>query len=322
MNNLFLYQKIYAKIRAAEKILFVTHEKPDGDALGSICAMMELAENLGKSYSAYCADAPAPHFRFLPHVEKILSDKNAFNFADYDLIIALDCGDRKRTKLTDEIATRKKSQFVISIDHHPKVDDFADLEIKNPLAASTSELVYELFKANKIKINKNAANSILTGISADTANFIFPATTDRTVKISSELLSRGANLPQIIEQTWRNKSLSALKIWGQAMSNLEINKKYNLAFTVLAQNDIVSAGISEDELEGIANFLSSLHDAPAVLLLREQTNGTIKGSLRATQADTDVSQLARALGGGGHTKAAGFMIEGKLEKTEKGWTIV
>lgn len=308
-------------MKAAGKILFITHENPDGDALGSICAMMEAAKNLGKPCFAYCFDAAAAHFHFLPHAEKIITDKNAFKFFDFDLIITLDCGDLKRTKLTEEIKSRSSSQFVINIDHHPKVDDFADLEIKDPDAASTAELVYAFFKANKIRINKNTADSILTGISADTGNFIFPATSSRTVEISSDLLSRGAGLPRIIEQTWKNKSLAALKIWGTAMSNLKINKRYGIAFTALTQEDISAAGVNEDELEGIANFLSNLHEVSAVLLLREQADGTIKGSLRSTRANADVSKLARALGGGGHAKASGFTIEGRLEKTEKGWKI-
>ncbi len=322
MQYAILYQKVFAKIKEAKKILLVTHERPDGDALGSTCAMIELLENLKKSYSAYCADLPAASFNYLPRVEKITADKNAFGFADFDLIIALDCGDLKRTKLADEIAGRNANQFVINIDHHPKIDDFADLEIKNSETASTSELVYDFFRANKIKINKTEANCLLTGISADTGNFIFPATSDKTVKISSEMLTAGANLPRIIENTWRNKSLAGLKIWGKAMANLQINKKYNFAFTVLTSADIASAGVNEDELEGIANFLSNLHEVKAVLLLTEKTDETIKGSLRSATGDTNVAALARALGGGGHAKAAGFIVEGKLIKSENGWKIV
>lgn len=339
MPNNLIYQKIYSRIKGAKKILLVTHERPDGDALGSICVMMEFLENLSKSYLAYCANLPSANFNYLPHVEKITADKNSFNFAEFDLIIALDCGDIRRTRLADEIAGRNADQFVINIDHHSasptgrrEIDDFADLEIKNPQSASTSELVYNFFRTNKIKINKNMANCLLTGISADTGNFIFPATSDKTIKISSEMLARGANLPQIIENTWRNKSLGGLKIWGKAMANLQINKKYNLAFTVLTLEDIktdginphakIGVGINEDELEGIANFLSNLSGVKGVLLLTEREDGTIKGSLRSADNGADVSRLARALGGGGHVKAAGFVIEGKLKQIDGGWKII
>jgi phosphoesterase RecJ-like protein len=311
-----------------DALAVVCHKRPDGDALGSICAIMEFLEKSGRPYSAYCFNAPPANFNYLPRAEKIMSDKNAFNFADFDLIITLDCGDLKRTKLTDEIAGRNADQFIINIDHHPtsptgrqEIDDFADLEIKIPASASTSELVYNFFRANKIKINKNMANCLLTGISADTGNFIFPATSDKTVKISSEMLILGANLPQIIENTWRNKSLAGLKIWGKAMANLQINKKYNFAFTILTRENIEAAGVGEDELEGIANFLSNLHEAKAVMLLTEKTDGLIKGSLRSADNGVDVSRLARALGGGGHTKAAGFVMEGKLEQIDGGWKI-
>lgn len=313
-----LYNRIYAKIREADNIFLVTHEKPDGDGLGSICAMMELLAGLDKDFFAFCADKAPANFSYLPFAEKIEADKSKFDFSDYDLVIVFDCGDIRRTKLIDEIRNRKKNQFVINIDHHPKIDDWADLEIKNPQAASTTELIFDFFKANKIRINKNVADSILTGISVDTGNFLFPATTDKTMQISSEMLERGAKLPRIMEKTWRNKSLAGLRAWGAAMARLEINKEYNLAFTVLTLADV--EGVSDEELEGMSNFLSNLREVTGVLILFEKPGGLIKGSIRSAKAD--IAPLAIALGGGGHSKAAGFVVEGKLEKAGERWRVV
>jgi phosphoesterase RecJ-like protein len=188
------------------------------------------------------------------------------------------------------------------------------------VCSSDLELVYKFFKANKIRTNKNIATCILSGILTDSGNFLYQSTSDKTIEISGEMLKYGANLPQILENTWRNKSLPALKVWGTAFSRLKFNKKYGIAFSVLTLEDI--KGIDEEDLEGISNFLGNLEEAKAVLLLREQKDGTIRGSLRSSHPTVDVSLLARRLGGGGHAKASGFTIEGKMEKIEKGWKIV
>jgi phosphoesterase RecJ-like protein len=320
MDNEILHNKIFNKIKEAENILLVTHEKPDVDAVSSVCAFIDLLERLKKPYFAYCFDAPPRQFDFLPYLEKISAQKNALNFNNYDLIIIFDCGGMGRTKLTDEITNRSKHQFIVEIDHHIKVGSYADLELRDPEKASTTELVYNFFKANKIRINKNVANCVLAGILTDSGNFIYAATTGRTIKIASEMLSRGANLVRIMESTLRNKNLPALKIWGKAMSRTRINKKYNIAFTVLTLDDI--GDLNEEDLEGIPNFLGNLHNVKAIMLLREQKDGTIKGSFRSAHGNTNVAMLAQVLGGGGHVKAAGFTVEGRLEMTENGWMVL
>lgn len=300
----------------------VTHEKPDGDGLSSICAISDWLAELGKAQVLFCADPAPAQFSYLCCIENLVTDKSRLDFSEVDLVLIFDCGDLGRTKLSQEILSRKPEQKIVNIDHHPKVDDFADLEIKDPELSSTSELVYDFFKANRIFINKNRANCLLTGISSDTGNFLYPSTSDKTVQISSEMLMRGANLPHIIENTWRNKSLPAMKIWGVAMANLQVNKKYGIAYTVLTQADILSSGVHEEELEGIANFLGNLKDIKAIMFLREQADGQIKGSLRSSDPEARLDVLARALGGGGHAKASGFTVEGKLKKTDKGWEII
>ncbi len=322
MKHLLEFKEAYKKIKQADNILLVAHNQPDGDALSSVAALAELLEQLNKKYSIYCYDQPPAVYSFLPHIEKINSDKNTLNFNSYDLIIVLDCGSLSRTKLETEIKSKQSNQFIIEFDHHPRIDFYADLSVKDPDFAATAELIYFFLKANQIKINKNIANCILTGLMTDTGNFLYPSTQERTIKIAAEMLKLGARYPVILENTWRNKSLAGLRIWGQAMSRLQINRRYNIAFTVLTQKDLVENDVNEEELEGIAGFLSNLHGVKALLFLREKENNQIKGSLRTTQPKIDVSLLARLLGGGGHRLASAFLISGRFTKTEKDWQIV
>lgn len=316
------YIEIYNKIRKAQKILLVTHDRPDGDALSSVCALIELLTNLNKNFFAYCHDSPPHQFNFLPHVEKINSHKNELGFLKYDLIIALDCGSLSRTNLTKEIKNKNSNQFIIEFDHHPKVDDYADIEIRKPKSSSTAEILYDFLRANKIKINKNLAVCILTGIITDTGNFLYPSTSNKTVKIASEMLLYGARLPLILESAWRNIRLPAMKIWGQAINNLQINKKYNFAYSLLTRRELSQSEVTKEETEGIVEFLCNLYGVNGIMLLREEENGKIKGSLRTAHPKIDISKLAQVLGGGGHTKASAFVIEGHIKKTDKGWEII
>lgn len=313
-----LFIKAYNLIKSSNNILVVTHANPDGDAIASACLMAEVLELINKKYYLYCQGQVGPQYDFLPHQEKFKTSLTNF---DFDLIIALDCGNVGRTKLEKEITHRLPHQLVLEIDHHPKVKDYANLEIRDATASATTEILYYFIKANKIKMNKNLANCVLTGIMTDTGNFLYPSTSPQTINIASEMLGAGARLPQIMENTWRNKSLASMKTWGKAMSNLEINQKYNLAFTVLRAAD-TPADVSEDDLEGMSGFLSNLDKVNGLLLLRELKDGKIKGSLRTSKPKIDLSRLAQTLGGGGHSRAAGFTIDGKLEKTDKGWKVI
>ena len=149
------YIKTHHKIIKADKVLLVAHLKPDGDAIASLCAMADLMEELKKDYTLFTKDIPPIQYHFLPYFDKIKSDHKNLNFASYDLIIVLDCGQLDRTGLTEEIKNRSEKQYVIEIDHHPKVYDYADLEIRFTEASATAEILYYFFKANNIKINND-----------------------------------------------------------------------------------------------------------------------------------------------------------------------
>ncbi len=331
MNNLnTLHQKAWQKIKQAKNILIVGHVNPDSDAISSVGALIELMKRIDKKYLAYCQDKPIDSYNFLPHEEKILATKE-FNLKDFDLLIAVDCGSKSRTfldKEIDEIKKDSKSLFIIEFDHHPKVDDYADIEIRNSEASSTTVVLYNFFKVNKISFNKKIATSILSGILTDTANFLYSSTGEETIAISSEMLSYGAQFPKIVNRIWNNTSLDSIKLWSLALNKLQINTKYKIAFSVLSYQDLSkiikkNEFFDSDIFGEIAGFLSNMADVKAVMLLREQEPGFIKGSLRASAYSDgiDLSELAQILGGGGHAKAAGFSLKGQIEKNMNSWII-
>jgi len=320
------HKEALKKIKESKNILLVTHVHPDGDALSSICAMIEFLEKNNKKYFAYCQDKPIENFSFMPQIDKIIFDKKFLgdDLSAFDLIITLDCGSLHRTGLNLEIKdliSKRSNNFIIEIDHHPKVDCFSDLEIRDSEAAATTEILYDFFKINKIKITKNIANCILTGILTDTANFLYPSTSNKTINISSEMLTCGAKFPQITRETWYNKNLDSMRLWGIALKKLKINKKYNIAFSVLTKEEIKKSKDNKDIFDSIAGFLGNLYKVKGIMLLREE-DGHVKGSLRTSCSNVDISLLAKMFGGGGHEKASGFLIEGSLCCDENKYKVI
>ncbi|HAO81568.1 TPA: hypothetical protein DCQ82_02560 [Candidatus Veblenbacteria bacterium] len=141
------------------------------------------------------------------------------------------------------------------------------------------------------------------------------------MKAAADLLARGANASRALRQVIGNRTLTELKLWGRAFERLHDYPDLGLVVTVITQKDLAEFDASEDMLEGVANFLNDLEGYRAIMVLKEKPEGTVKGSLRTTRDDVDVAAVAKLFGGGGHKKAAGFSLPGKLVETEQGWKI-
>ncbi len=315
-------KQIHQELRKAQNILLISHKNPDGDTLSSACALMQYLRNEGKNHLAFCATALNKNLAFLPHLDYFTGDPAIFHTHLFDAIVVLDSGDLAYAGVAEHLQNLSYSPVLINIDHHPTNEHYGHFNLVLPEAASTTEVLYRFFKINNLEIDKYIATCLLTGIITDTSHFSNPATTASSLKIASELLRLGANLNLIRGWTFKNKSLAALKIWGRVLSRLYKNEKYDLAITVLTNEDLGETDLPDEEIEGLANFLNNLGGAKAILLLKEKKDGLIRASLRTTHPDVDVSRLAKFFNGGGHAKAAGFSIAGKLVEKNGGWEVI
>lgn len=331
------------KIKNANRILVIGHINPDGDAISSINIIALIAKSFNRQIDAFCIDKKEGPFDFLPFTHKI-SGIFSGKISNYDLVIVVDCGAIVRTGAKELIEKELKKNindrpFFIEFDHHPQVGSWADLEIRQPDASATCEVLYRFCESQKIKFTRDLADSILTGILTDTGNFLYPNTSSETITIASKMLSYGARFSKISAILKNNQDLLTIKLWGVALENLRFNTRYGFAFSVLAIEDLKSAmslaGYKNNLLENdfskilhndlfgeIAGFLSNISGAKAVMLLRQDMPGKIKGSLRTSDSEIDISLLARHLGGGGHAKASGFEVAGDLTKINSDWKII
>ncbi len=335
MNYLKKLQQAYHKLQQAKKVLIISHTSPDADALSSLGAILEISHDLGLETYAYADQKVSSPHSFIPH-EELITNEPPVNLLDFDLIFILDCGSLSRTGLEARIRTMLKATqegrtlqrpYLIEFDHHQAQETYADLEIRLADKASTTEIIYYFLKTNNLAITKSLANCILIGLLSDTGHFLHANSSQKAIAISSEMLLRGASLPKIVNYTIRNKSFSALKVWGQALENMQFNAQTGLISSALQAEELKKLLPSGEEVLNpdlfgeIVSFLSTLEGVKVALFLREEGQ-RVKGSLRSTSKKYDVAKIAQNWGGGGHQQAAGFSLPGHLVRIKNGWKIV
>jgi len=321
MPDSIVNKKIFDLILKSNKILLISHQRPDGDTLGAGLAMANFLDRLGKARELFSVHRPSPYFYFLPKVEDYKNNETNLDLRQFDLLITLDCADLSQTGIKEKILELNGEPTLINIDHHKTNPNYGYLNLVTRDASSTCEVVYSFLTSIGAHLDKNIATCLLTGIMTDTDNFTNAATTTSSLRAASDLLREGASFNQIIQNTSKNKTLASLKLWGKVLSRLKENEA-GLVSTVITLEDMRENQLTADALEGIANFLNNLSGTRTVLVLREEPNGAVKGSMRSNDEKVDVSAIAKIFGGGGHRGAAGFTIKGRLVETEGEWKVV
>lgn len=312
--------KIKQVIDAAESVLVITHQKPDGDGLGALSALASYLTAGDKNFQLFCLDKAPASNKFLPNIHRLTNDQSVFE-QKFSVIVVLDSGDLKYAGVDTILAGLNYRYYLINIDHHATNRGYGDLNLVLPDKSSASEIIYNLFRIWQFPITKETATALLNGIIFDTGAFSNAATSLSALEAASHLLNLGARHKEINEHQLKNKSVSLLKLWGRAFERLTYNKQHDLAFTVITQDDVKEFNVPDEATEGITNFLNELSGAKIIMVLKEGENGVIKGSLRTTYDDVDVGLLAKGWGGGGHKKAAGFSVKGKLAFDNNRWRI-
>ncbi len=310
-NHKNISQSIWQKVGQATDILIVSHRNPDGDTIGANLALAIHLKKLGKNVTSFCFDPIPASLKFLPQ-NNIITDTHLIFTKKYDLIITVDCSNLELASIENLITALKNKFTLINIDHHISNPLYGDINLVLPNTSSTCELLYDLLSDWQITWNQDLATNLTCGILTDTGGLKNPSTTYLSISAVANLISYGANISKITQKTMNQTTVSKLKLWGRALERLKKINKYNLVYTWLTQQDFIDCQVDETVSEGLSNFLHILNEGKITMILKETNNQMIKGSLR-TNADIDLTKLAAKFGGGGHKKAAGFSLPGRLE---------
>lgn len=304
-------------IKEADNILLFAHSGPDGDTIGSVLALKEYAQSLGKNVDIACFN-PMPIY-LAPFSDQLFINPDNLDLAKYKLIIACDSVERGFNKILPLINT---DQITAIIDHHPDITITGDISIIDPSYSSVCEIVYDFFIFNALEITREISTFLMLGILGDTGILQHSNTTSNVLGIISDLMKKGAPMAKIINASFNNKKISTLKLWGRAFERARINEKTGMIASVLTKKDLEESGATTDDIAQVASILNTVPGTKFSLILSERGDGIVKGSFRSEKyKGVNVSELAAQFGGGGHELASGFEIKGRIVETENGWMV-
>ena len=309
--------QIINHIKEASHILLASHSEPDGDAVSSLLALGLAIGKLGRKTTIYNASPIPAVYRFLPSVERIVRHIKKAN--TYDLALVLDCGNLPR--VGEAHSTVSQIPVVINIDHHISNTGFGDIQLVDPLACSTAEIVYRLIKAMDVPIDNAMATSLYTGILTDTGSFRFSSTNQAAFAISQEMAELGVEPHDVAQHVYGTYSLGRIKLLNLALDSIEISDNGKLSIMTVTGAMFAETRTQPEDADGMINYARRIEDVKVAALIHEQKNGTTNSNGRCryhvslrSDGSVDVAAIAGSFGGGGHASAAGFQVETTLTK--------
>jgi phosphoesterase RecJ-like protein len=289
--------------------MITSHIRPDGDGLGSGLALYWILRSLGKDADVVLRDRVPPGYEVLPGADAVVVQPDVEQL--YDAAFVIECSDVERPGLPS-----LKDQFVVNIDHHSTTVSFGDINWIDSTAAAVGEMIYNLSKALGVEVTKEIAECLYTALLTDTGSFHFSNTTERTLKIASELVRRGVEPARISQALYYSYPFSKIKLLGLVLSTIERDESGRVAWVTMDREIMNEAGAAEEDSDGIVNHALSIDEVEAVAFFKELTPGTYRVSLRS-KGKYNVARVAEQFGGGGHRNAAGCRIEGDLESVKR-----
>jgi bifunctional oligoribonuclease and PAP phosphatase NrnA len=301
--------QLISHIRAGQRFLLSSHQRPDGDAIGSAVGFALALREMGKE-AHVVMDAPPPHFlRPFPAVDQIRVAREIADVADASII--MECSSLERTG----VAGLQHSP-VLNIDHHVGNTRYGHINWIDESAAACTELVFTLLDALGVALTPDIATHIYLGLLTDTGSFHFSHITPRSFEIARRCVEAGAN-PQWIARThYDSSTLGRVRIFGQVLNTMQLDPSGRVALLTMTHESAAAAGATYDDTDGIINFPLTVKDIQAVAFIKESDGDEWRISMRSKGA-IDVGAIARAHGGGGHRNAAGCSARGPLAAVQE-----
>ena len=301
-------------LRAHDRFLVVTHENPDGDALGSMLAMTVALRSLGKDAVMYLGGAaPLPREYSLMHFDGLARELPAD--ADERVLVAVDCA--KADRMGPDPAPVERTTTVVNIDHHHDNTRFGDVNLIVADASSTGEVLRDVFRELGVELTSDIAEPLYIALVTDTGRFQYANTTPKSLRLAAELVEAGADIHAVFQQVYESVDFAKLKLLARALERATVLEGGRIVVSYLIRTDFADVGAAEPYSEGIIDYLRAVEGSELAVLIREPPRDegpTRRVSLRASVDELDVSAIARLFGGGGHRQASGFSSEASVDE--------
>jgi len=301
-------------LRDGDRFLLVTHENPDGDALGSVLGLKLALDALGKDAVMYLGgdtDPPA-EYSFMPLQEL---RRELPGDAEGRALVALDCASAKRMGKAADLLSRVPVS--LNVDHHHDNTRFAAVNLVVADASSTGEIVRDVLRELDAPLTPQIAEALYIALVTDTGRFQYANTTPKALRLAAELVEAGVDVHRVFQGIYESVEFAKLKLLARALERARIYEGGRLVVSHLLRSDFTELGVGEEYAEGIIDYLRAVDGAHMAAVIREPPeppDAPRRVSLRASSDEIDVSAIARKRGGGGHRQAAGFSSTEPIER--------
>ena len=295
-------------IKSSKKILLLSHVNPDGDTLGSMCAMYSMILNRFKKKADMSVVSNIPfNYQFLPNIN--LAQRYFDSSLVYDLVITLDVASIERVRDVKVLFDRGKCK--INIDHHKTNPNFGDYNIVKPEASSCGEVLYNYFIENDWEIDEDIAVCLYTAIMTDTGNFRFENTTPNALRAAADLVEKGANPNKLYKLCYESKTKNLVMFQNYCVNKAEFLDDNKIVYTTVYKKDLEKFNAGDDFTDGIAETLRAIDTTEVSFVVKEVDSKLTKVSMRSKKID--VAKICEKFNGGGHTFAAGCTIKASIK---------
>jgi bifunctional oligoribonuclease and PAP phosphatase NrnA len=306
-------QAVADALRSNDRFLLVTHENPDGDALGSLLATKLALDQLGKDSVMYLyGDAPLPKEYGFMELSGILREPPPD--AAERVLVALDCANE--TRIGPDLTLLETAPLTLDIDHHHDNSRFGDVNLVVGDASSTGEVLRDVFAELGVTLTPEIAEALYIAVVTDTGRFQYN-TTSKTLRLAAELVEAGADVKRVFQGVYESVEFAKLKLLGRVIDRAQVYEGGRLVVSYLLRSDFTDLNLAEAYSEGLIDHLRGVEGAEMAALIREpprRDGPPRRVSLRASNDELDVSAIARKSDGGGHRQAAGFSSDASVEE--------
>jgi phosphoesterase RecJ-like protein len=291
--------------RAARRVSALCHENPDADTIGAAIAVSLIAERLGAETEIVSVDRPAPLFAFLPRIDRVRSRPAL----EPDLAVVCDAATLERVgRLAIEESDWLARTRLVNIDHHVSNDGFGALNLVDPHAAATCEVVGRLAAELGVLLDPELATALLTGIVRDSHGFSDRSTSGDTLRMAADLVDAGAPLADIHRHVLAELPYPTMALWGRMLNDIGEAQDGRIVYSLLTRRMLSETGTQQHDADGVVEFMSRAREARIALLLRELGPARTRVSIR-TADGVDATAIAAPFGGGGHVRRAGCTVD-------------